>query len=271
MYCCFRDGLYFVPALRTMSILDCAFDGGSMSERTNAQRYATAAAVTLLLFVVQCAVSRLSWRAAALLPDFPYDADGLYYRLSLHHVFQMTFALLLMLILHRATGMRGFKSAPKYDRRGIMHVLIFCGVLMACYIAVYIVGSFLHSIAIYDYKLSAGNIIGTLTFQLLLSGPSEELLFRSLPIAVFLAVLKEDSWSNRLLAIVLAALLFAFGHCNVFTRSFPCFQMCYAFVLGLAYGYTFVKTRSVIYPMLMHSMSNVISVGGCYLYMLCTQ
>ncbi len=238
-----------------------------MSERTNAQRYALTAAVTLLLFVVQFTVSRLSWWAAALLPDFPYDTDGLYYRLSLHHVFQMAFALLLMLVLHRAMRMRGFKLAPKYDRRGITHVLVFCGVLTAYYVAVYIIGSFLHSIASYNYELTAGNVIGTLVFQLLLSGPSEEILFRSLPIVVFLSVLKEDSRSNRLIAIVLAALLFALGHCNVFTRSFPCFQMCYAFILGFAYGYTFVKTKSVIYPMLMHSMSNVISVGGCYLYM----
>ena len=40
-----------------------------------------------------------------------------------------------------------------------------------------------------------------------------------------------------------------------------------AFVLGLAYGYTFIKTKTAVYPMIMHSMSNVISVGGCYLYM----
>ena len=95
-----------------------------MSERTNAQRYALAAAVTLLLFVLQFAISRLGWRAAALLPDFPYDADGLYYRLSLHHVFQMAFALLLMLVLHRVKGMCGFKLAPKYDRRGMTHRLL---------------------------------------------------------------------------------------------------------------------------------------------------
>ena len=62
--------------------------------------------------------------------------------------------------------------------------------------------------------------------------------------------------------------LFAVAHIDLITFSIPWFQVCYAFVLGIAYGYTFIRTKSVIYPMIMHSMSNVISVGGCYLYML---
>ena len=63
-------------------------------------------------------------------------------------------------------------------------------------------------------------------------------------------------------------MLFGLAHINVFTFSVPVFQVCYAFILGIAYGFTFIRTKSVIYPMIMHSLSNVISVGGCYLYML---
>ena len=45
---------------------------------------------------------------------------------------------------------------------------------------------------------------------------------------------------------------------NVFSFTDACFP---------ELGYIFIRSKSVIYPMIMHSMSNVISVGGCYLYM----
>jgi len=101
-----------------------------------------------------------------------------------------------------------------------------------------------------------------------LSGPSEEILFRSLPITMVLSVLDPDTRRDRAIVVFGAALLFAIAHIDMITFSIPWFQVCYAFVLGIAYGYTFIRTKSVIYPMIMHSMSNVISVGGCYLYML---
>lgn len=70
-----------------------------------------------------------------------------------------------------------------------------------------------------------------------------------------------------MIAVISAAILFGLAHINIFTFSVPVFQVCYAFVLGIIYGITFIKTKSVIYPMIMHSLSNVISAGGCYLYM----
>ena len=80
-------------------------------------------------------------------------------------------------------------------------------------------------------------------------------------------MLKDDNKTNKVLAVVLSAFLFGLAHINVFNFSVSWFQVCYAFVLGLVYGYTFIKTKTAVYPMIMHSMSNVISVGGCYLYM----
>ncbi|MCR5528693.1 MAG: CPBP family intramembrane metalloprotease [Saccharofermentans sp.] len=145
--------------------------------------------------------------------------------------------------------------------------MIFCVALTLYYLAIYIIGSFTDSINTYDYELKATNVVGTLAFQLLLSGPSEEILFRSLPIAVMLSTLDPDSKRDRAIAVISAATLFGIAHINLFTLQVPWFQVCYAFVLGIFYGYTFIRSRSVIYPMIMHSMSNVISVGGCYLYM----
>ena len=84
---------------------------------------------------------------------------------------------------------------------------------------------------------------------------------------MLLSGLVPDSKKDNTKAVVIAAVLFGIAHIDILHLSFDPFQVCYAFVLGLFYGYTFIKTKSVIYPMTMHSMSNVISVGGCYLYM----
>lgn len=50
--------------------------------------------------------------------------------------------------------------------------------------------------------------------------------------------------------------------------SFSCFQLAYAFILGIAYGITFLKSRSVLYPAVMHGMSNFVMVGAGYMFAL---
>lgn len=135
-------------------------------------------------------------------------------------------------------------------------------------VGTYIFGGFLNSIGVYDYKLNRWNVIGTLLFQLFLSGTSEEILFRSLPIALYMNMLNAGKKREQVFAVTLTSFLFAAAHINMFDNfSANWFQIGYAFVLGLAYGFVFICSKSVIYPMIMHSMSNVISVGGCYLYM----
>ena len=102
---------------------------------------------------------------------------------------------------------------------------------------------------------------------LFLSGPSEEILFRALPIAVYMHYMNEKSKADSWIAIILSSLLFAIAHIDLVYFTFSWFQVLYAFVLGIVYGLVLRKTKSIIYPMIMHSMSNVISVGGCYIYM----
>ncbi len=235
---------------------------------SNRKRYAFAALITAALFAVQYLSSYLAWYAACRIDFSSFDKENLFARLSVHHILQMLFALLLIFILVKTKKAEGFKLAPKYDPKGIKYTLIFCAVLLAYYAILYIAGSFTGKIGTFDHELNAVNITGYLGFQLLLSGPSEEIMFRSLPITLLLSCLKTGSKKDKVIAIVIAAVLFGIAHVDIVTFSFDWFQVCYAIVLGLFYGYTFIKSKSVIYPMIMHSMSNVISVGGCYIYML---
>ena len=48
--------------------------------------------------------------------------------------------------------------------------------------------------------------------------------------------------------------------------SFSIFQLVYAFILGLAYGFTYIKSKSIIYPIIMHGMSNFLMVGIGYVF-----
>lgn len=232
------------------------------------KKYLIAAVSVVVLFALQYLFSWLGGYISRLFDYSSIDRDGLFMQVSVHHIVQMACALIVIFLLNRLAKTGEFKLRPVYDPKGIKYTVIFCAVLLLYYLVVYIAGYFTHTISTYDYELNSTNVIGTLGFQLLLSGPSEEIVFRSLPVAFLIYVLKPDSRKDRVFAIVSAAVLFGLAHIDFSTFMVPWFQVCYAFVLGLAYGFTLVRTKSIIYPMIMHSMSNVISVGGCYLYMM---
>ena len=63
--------------------------------------------------------------------------------------------------------------------------------------------------------------------------------------------------------IVITSVLFSVAHIQwtlfPITLSFSWFQLIYAFVLGVAYGLTYVKSESIIYPMIMHGLSNFLT------------
>ncbi len=58
-----------------------------------------------------------------------------------------------------------------------MYTAIFAGVTLVSHILMYIN----NTLPAYDFPLNTSNVFGTLGFQLLLSGPAEEILFRSDP------------------------------------------------------------------------------------------
>lgn len=231
-------------------------------------KYITVALLIAFLFAMQFLFSRFGWLIAGLFDYSAIDEDSLFAEVAVHHIVQMICSIAIIILLYKIKRISGFKLCPKYDIKGIRYTIIFCTVLLAYYIVIYTAGAIFHSINTYDYELNPTNVIGTLGFQLFLSGPSEEILFRSLPITLLLNYMKPVSEKERVIIVVIAAFLFSLGHINIFTFSVPWFQVCYAFVLGLAYGFTLIRTESIIYPMIMHSLSNVISVGGCYLYIL---
>jgi len=108
-----------------------------------------------------------------------------------------------------------------------------------------------------------------------LSGPSEEILFRALSIGILTycnGSNKERKFTKLQLSyeVIIAAVLFSIAHIrwtiNPFSISMNYLQLIYCFVLGIAYGKAYQESNSVIYPMVMHSISNVIMVGLGYIF-----
>jgi membrane protease YdiL (CAAX protease family) len=93
--------------------------------------------------------------------------------------------------------------------------------------------------------------------SLLVSFPSifEEAVFRGIMLTVFLGKYSERK------AIIFSALGFGLGHLLNLTGGrelvWVLGQVVWAFILGLFYGYIFVKTRSLLPPMIVHYLSNV--------------
>jgi membrane protease YdiL (CAAX protease family) len=75
---------------------------------------------------------------------------------------------------------------------------------------------------------------------------------------------------------VLTALLFAAAHVSwsgfpASVREWNLFPLLYAFAMGMLNGAVYQKTRSILYPMAMHSISNFVMVGTGYLFHLLQQ
>ena len=223
--------------------------------------------IIILLFIIQTFASKIGGYIAKLFDYTIIDSDNTFMNISVHHIVQMLIALLVIFIIHK-TRKLNFNLKPKFSKTGILYTAIFSFVILIYVLISYIIGYSNSAIAPYGYDLNAVNILGTLGFQLLLSGTSEEILFRALPITVIGNL--TNSKSKNVLGILVASVLFSIAHIQwslvPFTISFDLFQLVYAFILGIAYGVTYIKSKSIIYPMIMHGMRNFLMVGLGYIF-----
>lgn len=225
--------------------------------------------VVIFIFAIQSIASKLGGVIAGLFDYHSIDKDNAFLWITIHHLVQMIIALLLIAVIHKKSGIKFFLR-PKISKTGIKYTIIFSIAILGYVLISYTIGYKMNTIQAYPYKLNVYNILGTLGFQLLLSGTSEEILFRAFPIAVLGYVFHKYEYKSCALEIIFSALLFAIAHISwsisPFTISFSWFQLIYAFVLGLIYGITYVKSKSIIYPMIMHGLSNFLMVGVGYIF-----
>ncbi len=219
----------------------------------------------LFLAVILLGIPKLSGMIASLFDYQAIDPDGSYAWISVHHIDQALIFILIIVLLKKFKPLNyGFGWGNK--EVGKKYVLSF-----AFFFGIYSVGSFLtviltNSFQQFGYPLTATNIIGQMSFQLLLSGPSEELIFRAFAITMIALVIKGRVFKGKVsIANIIAAVIFGLAHVSFsfapFEVAYNSFQIIFGFTLGMFYGDCYEKTGSMYYPMMMHSISNVVMVG----------
>lgn len=198
----------------------------------------------------------------------PHDAFA---SISVHHFAQMVFALIIIIALGKLLKIDFYLKLGNI-RKGTKYVAIFTGVFAFAAIMLHLFLSLNNQLPTYAFPLDCRNILGTIGFQLFLSGPSEEVIFRALPITILVYTFGRSIQIRKsfTVEVIMASILFSFAHLNwslaPFSFEVDSFQLVYAVILGTIQGIVYQKTESIVYPALMHSFSNVIMVGTGYLF-----
>jgi len=219
----------------------------------------------LLLTPLLLGVPRVAGMVASLVDYRAIDPNSAYAWISVHHVVQAVVFLVLIGLIRRYTALEfglGWGDTEQGKRYVGLFALGFTIYTVVAYSLIILSGSFQP----FPYPVTAVNITGQMGFQLLLSGPSEELIFRAFAITMLSTVLSRRVFSGKLsVANIIAAVIFGVAHVQFFVMPFAVsydpFQVMYAIALGLFYGDCYEKRNSVIYPMIMHSFTNVLMVG----------
>jgi len=200
------------------------------------------AAALAALLVIQVLSGKAGHYVADLVTYKKLDPYDIFAHISIHHVVQMLVVLIIIALLSRRLKL-DFYFKRGDTRKGVKYLAVFTAIF-----AILAAGINLFQPPTYAFPLDTGNIMGTLGFQLFLSGPSEEIVFRALPITVLVFAFGKSIRLNGLitLEIVLASVLFSLAHTEwsltpIYFKA-DAFQVIYAFILGTIQGMVYQKT-----------------------------
>lgn len=203
-----------------------------------------------------------------------FDPDGVFLPFSLHHIWQGLFAFLAILLLgqmfHIPLTEFGFNlNKWRYSVRLVLQFCLFWffiqGVMGYMMVSSGGQSAFL---AFFNFPLTAWNLSGYFAFQVLLSGTSEEILFRALVMTPLLVYGKRAGLADKptaLLAAGIATLIFMLLHINIAfnplrVTHFNLLQQFASLGFGIFYAFLFLHTRSILGPILAHNLLNAIVV-----------
>jgi uncharacterized protein len=174
-----------------------------------------------------------------------------------HHIWQMVLALALIWLFSQ--GKLSKWGLNLKNLRASMWIFAwFVPVCLAILFAVVALPLLLkHHAPEFDYPLTRANIAGWLSFEWLLPGPSEEILFRGL-IHTFLAQTWRGVWRVGKFAMptagIITTLIFCLAHVNLFQAPHISWsQQVFAFGLGIFYSAVYYRTGSLLTPILAHN------------------
>lgn len=229
----------------------------------------TITVVAVVLFTMLLLPYLGAWVADRFTPHFKdLDPGGEFVWSILRHG---TVGLLIFLIMASWPSISmpdwGFRRG-RYQM-GVKWVSSFAAIWFFVYLAIYIYYVFNDTQPSTYYNVrDLRNFAGEFFFRAFVAGISEELFFRSFPIVMLLAVWKQKvkifNYSIRRVTL-LSAIIYAIAQIGVDFSTmeiyhFDPLQIPMAFGLGLLFAVTFERTRSILYPVLMHTFSDIIPV-----------
>lgn len=237
--------------------------------------------VTLGGLVVAKTVNETSFWVADRLAPFAadLDPDGAFAYITIHHLAQLAITLGIMAVVVRLVPSQTW-SGFGFNSNQARLVVTWVAVFAAGWLVVQAAGGYLMvsngASADPGYSLDARNVTGALAFQLLLTGTSEEPLFRGLIMTAMLGLWAGLFTSDRALgwwAIAGSTLVFMADHVNVSLAPLAIthlnlLQQATLLVFGLFYGFLFWRTGSLLGPIVAHGVLNVIIVGVGYVLFL---
>ena len=134
-----------------------------------------------------------------------------------------------------------FKLSWGNKKVGWKYVLRFTLIFSIGMIASFLITLFTKSFQPFPHPLTAKNMLGYLGFQLFLSGPSEELIFRAFAITMLGLVVRGRAFSGKVsLANIVAAVIFGLAHVSFsfapFQVSYSPMQVVFSVALGISTG-----------------------------------
>lgn len=211
---------------------------------------------------------QLLTHAFAIYPYLGLPADwtqhGNWVQMIDHHLWQMVLALVVIFVLSRGQWQAWGFNLWNLDEslRLLKKFFLYYGLY---FVGIGWVIQFLFSPRPQPaYPLTAANIVGMLVFKGVLSGLSEEILFRGMMQTYFQRYFTGVwTWKSVELptAGIVTAVIFTLVHINFrlfpfeITHLYPP-QLMLAFVLGLYYASTYHRTGSLLNPILAHNFSN---------------
>ncbi|RRO12553.1 CPBP family intramembrane glutamic endopeptidase [Flavobacteriaceae bacterium 14752] len=225
----------------------------------------------LIVILVLVFAPRLGTLVADNLSSFfiSIDPDQRFMWGIIHHIVQAIIPILVVLIWKKEIFKKWGLSWGDY-KVGWQWVFWFSLVWIVVYtgLTVYNITFSINPEVYYDVT-NFRNLSGELLFRGAIVGPSEEILFRAFPISVLVFASFNNKYNifNQEInqAGIISAVFFALAHIRVNITTFEIYhfniiQIITAVGFGLMYAIIFQKTKSIFYPMFIHSISDFIPV-----------
>lgn len=203
------------------------------------------------------------------------DPGNAFLVITQHHLIQIVIGMALVgtLVVGFRLGLGDFGFGKQGFRESLSPIAIFATVFAAVQLVGTLVYVYVADLPLYlNYRLSVPNFVGYFLFEVLLSGTSEEIVFRALPLVV---VGLSFRWLPRqgvvrTVGVVVSTVAFMVGHLGFEWTPFrithiDVFQQLTCLAVSLFSCWLFFRFRNIWAIMLTHNVLNgivtLISLG----------